>query len=83
MRVVDSVGAGVDGATVTADLDRDGGVLDSGMTESTDSSGEATFEYSVKKQALPAGTYTLSVTDVSASGMTWDDTPPVTDSWTK
>ena len=76
VRLVDNLGAEVSGATVSIDLYRDGSRIASGTATTVD--GSVTF--SLKNAA--SGVYTTTVTDVTASGLTWDDSTP-TNSFTK
>jgi hypothetical protein len=70
--LVDGSGAPIEGATVTATIDGDGPGLGGG-TGITDASGQVVF----KITNAPSGTYTTTVTEVTAVGFTWDGvTPP-------
>lgn len=64
----------VSGASVSIDLFRDG-ALDSRGTGTTGTNGKITF---TRKNA-PSGTYTTTVTDVNAAGLTWDGVTPPND----
>jgi protocatechuate 3,4-dioxygenase beta subunit len=74
----------VSGATVSGDL-----TLPDSSTNTysgdTETDGSVTFEYSVKNQQLPTGTYTFTVTEVVKSGSTYDSAQNVetSDSFTK
>jgi hypothetical protein len=69
--LVDDLDALVDG-TVSIAVSRDGTQVASG-TATTGSDGSVTF----KLKNAPSGTYTTSVTNVTAQGLTWDGaTPP-------
>ena len=71
LSVVDDSNNSVSGASVSIDLYRDGSKIASG-TSTTGSSGKITF--SLKNAA--AVSYSTTVTDVTASGLTWDGTTP-------
>ncbi len=72
LSVVDGAGSPVSGASVSIALYRNG-VLDATGTGTTNSGGLLSF---IRRNA-PSGTYTTVVTNVSASGLTWDgETPP-------
>lgn len=66
-----NLGNPVSGASVSIDLSRDGNVVGSG-TGTTGSSGTVTF--TLKNAA--AGSYSTTITGVSASGLTWDGITP-------
>lgn len=83
VKVVNSVGSPLIGATVTMNLTHDAVTLESGTTVNTDGSGEALFTYSVRKEMLPTGTYTIEVTNVAKSGWTLDTPVPVSESYVK
>ncbi len=61
----------VSGASVSIDLSRDGNLVGS-ATGTTDINGNTAF---ILKNAR-SGCYTTTVTDVTASGLTWDDISP-------
>jgi hypothetical protein len=67
--LVDGTGAPVAGASVTATID---GPTPGGGTATTDSSGQVTFRIT----NAGSGTYTTTVNDVTAAGLTWDGTTP-------
>jgi hypothetical protein len=67
--LVDGTGAPVAGASLTATID---GPTPGGGTATTNSSGEVTFRIT---NAEP-GTYTTTVTEVTAEGLAWDGTTP-------
>ncbi|MCH8024589.1 MAG: S8 family serine peptidase [Candidatus Marinimicrobia bacterium] len=69
--LVDDLGNPVSGASVSIDLSRDGSPVGSG-TSTTGSDGTVTFSL---KNARP-GCYTTTVTNVTASGLTWDGVTP-------
>lgn len=75
--LVDDQGNAVSGASVSIDLYRDTSLIASG-TATTGTDGTVTF--SLKN--AQSGTYTTTVTDVSASGLTWDTLTPI-NSFTK
>ncbi|KAG2473831.1 MAG: putative Aqualysin 1 [Nitrosopumilales archaeon] len=68
----------VSGASVSIDLSRDGSFVGSG-TGTTGTDGTVTFSLKNAK----SGCYTTTVTDVTASGLTWDGTTPLTDPFCK
>jgi subtilisin len=70
--VVDSNGSSVGGASVSVEIFLDGSIIWS-PTGTTGSDGTATFSIT----NAPSGTYTTLVTDVNASGLTWDGVTPV------
>jgi hypothetical protein len=67
--LVDGTGAPVAGATVSATIS---GPTAGGGTVTTDASGIVTFRIT---NAM-SGTYTTTVTEVTAAGLTWDGTTP-------
>ena len=69
--LVDDLGNPVSGASVSIDLSRDGSPVGSG-TSTTGSDGTVTFSL---KNARP-GCYTTTITNVTASGLTWDGVTP-------
>ncbi len=72
IHVTDDLGNDVSDASVSIDLYRDGSLVGS-ATGTTSSTGNAGF--SLKNAA--SGTYTTTIIDVTASGLTWDgETPP-------
>jgi subtilisin family serine protease len=72
VKLVDSAGNPVGGASVSIRLFRDGTLLWS-PAGTTGSNGTVTFSIN----NAPSGTYTTKVNSVSASGLTWDGiTPP-------
>ncbi|MGY5140731.1 MAG: matrixin family metalloprotease [Candidatus Nitrosopumilus sp. Bin_571-38] len=77
VHVSDDSGNNVGDASVSIDLYRDGGLVGS-ATGTTGSTGNVGF---TMKNA-PSGTYTTTITSVTASGLTWDVTTP-TNSYTK
>jgi len=68
---VDDLGNSVAGASVPIDLFRDGSLVGSG-TGTTGTNGTVTFTL---KNAR-SGCYTTTVTEVTAAGLTWDDSIP-------
>jgi len=77
LALVDDAGNPVADASVSINLDRDGSLYAS-STGTTGSNGTVTFSFN----NAPAGTYTTTVTDVTATGLTWDGVTP-TNSFTK
>ncbi|MCH8207867.1 MAG: carboxypeptidase regulatory-like domain-containing protein, partial [Nitrospinae bacterium] len=69
--LVDDLGNAVSGASVSIDLFRDGGVIASG-TGTTGTDGTLTFNLKNAK----SGCYETDVTNVSATGLTWDGLTP-------
>jgi hypothetical protein len=70
--LVDNLGNPVSGASVSIDVFRNSSLYGSG-TGTTGTAGTVTFQAS----KAPSGTYTTTVTAVSAAGLTWDGvTPP-------
>ena len=61
----------VDGASISARLERDNSVCET-FSGTTDANGVVTFH----ARNAPAGSYTTTVTDVTAEGLTWDGTTP-------
>jgi uncharacterized delta-60 repeat protein len=61
----------VSGATVSGELKLPDSTLKT-YSGGTGADGKVTFEYSVKNQQLPSGTYTFTVTDVAKSGSTYN-----------
>ena len=70
--LVDGVGRAVARASVSTTLYRNGAAYGS-ASATTDSTGTGTF---VARNA-PAGTYTTTVTSVTATGLTWDGQTPL------
>jgi subtilisin len=77
VQVNDNLGSGVSGASVSIQLSRNSTPIAS-ATGTTGNSGTITFVYN----NAPSGTYTTLVTNVIASGLTWDGSTP-TNSFTK
>ena len=75
VHVSDDSGNNVGDATVSIDLYRDGGLVGS-ATGTTGSTGNVGF---TMKNA-PSGTYTTTITSVTASGLTWDGITPTNSS---
>lgn len=71
MALVDDLGNPVAGASVSIELYRNGSLYASG-TGTTGTDGKVTF----KAQNAPSGTYTTTVTNVTATGLTWDGVTP-------
>ncbi len=70
--LVDDLPSPIADASVSIDVYLDGSLYGSG-TGTTGTDGTVTF----KANNAPSGTYTTTVTDVTAAGLTWDgDTPP-------
>lgn len=69
--IVDDLGNPVEGASVSITLNHDSGSSWSG-TAVTDGSGKVDF----KLNNAPSGCYTTTITDVSATNLTWDGTTP-------
>lgn len=69
--VKNSTGAAVSGASVSISLKRNGTQVATG-TASTSTSGTVSFQY----RNATAGTYTTTITSVTASGLTWDGVTP-------
>jgi len=69
--LVDDLGSPVSGASVSIDLYLDGSLYTSG-TGTTGTDGTVTF----KIPNGPSGTYTTTVTHVTAAGLTWDGVTP-------
>lgn len=69
--VVNDQGGPVAGASVSIELYRDGGLY-MAATGSTGTDGTVSF----KSNNAPAGSYTTKVTNVSATGLTWDGATP-------
>ncbi|MFH1926558.1 MAG: S8 family serine peptidase [Chloroflexota bacterium] len=69
--LVDDLGSPVSGASVSIDLYLDGSLYASG-TGTTGTDGTVTF----KVLNAPSGTYTTTVTDLTAAGLTWDGVTP-------
>lgn len=68
----DDAGTAVSGASVSIDLYLSSTIFDS-VTGTSGDDGTITFQYN----NAPSGTYTATVTNVSADGLTWDgSTPP-------
>ena len=65
----DGAGAPVEGASVSVTISGPKSATDTGIT---DALGEVTFSIS----NAPSGTYTTTMTDVTAIGFTWDGTTP-------
>ena len=76
LTVVDNTGAPVSGAAVSITLDLNGSPVGSG-TASTGSNGRVTFQLN----NAPRGTYHTVVNSVTASGLTWDNGYPTTNSF--
>ena len=73
MSLKDNAGSPVASASVSADIVNNTTSQARHMTGTTDSAGVVTFQWN----NAPAGTYTTEVTQVVASGLTWDGiTPP-------
>ncbi len=70
--VVDETGTPVKEATVTGDWDLNGTKFDSGASGTTNGQGAARIN-SGKVTANSGGVFTLTVTDLSGAGFTWDD----------
>lgn len=70
--LVDNLGNSVVGASVSIRLDNTTTGQSWTGTGTTGTDGKVTF----KLNGAPAGTYTTTVTDVSAAGLTWDGTTP-------
>ncbi len=77
LTVADNFGNKVSGASVSIQLTRDGKLVASG-TGTSGSNGTVTFTLN----NAPKGTYTTTVTNVFASGLTWDGVTPA-NSFTK
>jgi len=75
--LVDDLGSPVGGASVSISVNLNGSRYTSG-TGTTGTDGKVTF----KLNAAPSGTYTTTVTGVSATGLIWDGTTPL-NSYTK
>ncbi|NQT84664.1 proprotein convertase P, partial [bacterium] len=75
--LLDDLGGPVAGASVSAELYRDGG-LDTSWTGSTGADGTVTFP----RNNAPSGAYTTEVTAVLAAGLSWDGLTP-TNGFTK
>ena len=71
IELTDDMSNPVSDASVSIDLYRDGGLIASG-TATTGSTGNVGFSL---KNASP-GTYTTTVTNLDASGLTWDGNTP-------
>lgn len=71
INVVDDGGQPVDGASVSTDLDLDGGSYSS-KSGTTGPDGSVTFKFT----NAPAGCYDTAITDVTAAGLLWDDITP-------
>ena len=69
--LVDNLGGLVAGASVSIDLFLGGSLYTSG-TSTTGTDGTVTF----KVANAPSGTYTTTVIDVTAAGLTWDNVTP-------
>lgn len=69
--LIDDLDNPIAGASVSIDVDRDGSDYGSD-TGTTGTSGTVTFQ----TNNAPSGTYTTTVTDVIAGGLTWDDDTP-------
>jgi hypothetical protein len=67
--LVDGSGAPVEGASISATISGPDSLSD---TRLTDSLGEVTF----KINNAASGTYTTTVTSVTAAGLVWDGTTP-------
>ncbi|MGY5870621.1 MAG: lamin tail domain-containing protein [Candidatus Thorarchaeota archaeon] len=85
VRVVDNLGAPVEGVIVSGELLLPGGDV---VTYSGDTNinGEVVFTYLLKNNKhLPTGTYTFTVTSLSGSGFEYDSAANVetSDSWTE
>jgi VCBS repeat-containing protein len=74
--VRNSSGNAVSGASVSVNINR--GTQVQARTGTTDSTGTVTFQWN----SAPAGTYTTTVTKVTATGLTWDGVTPA-NSFTK
>jgi len=72
IELLDDLGNPVSGASVSIDLNLNDSIFRSG-TGTTGSSGTITF--SLKN--APVGSYSTTVTDVTASGLTWDGSTPL------
>jgi hypothetical protein len=72
LKITCTLDSPVEGAIVSIDLYLDGNLAQS-YSGATDSQGVVSFQY----RKAPSGTYTSVVTDVNATGYTWDGrTPP-------
>lgn len=69
--LLDDLGQPVVGASVSIDVEFQGSSYDS-RTGPTGEDGTVTF----KLRNAPLGTYTVTVTDVTAAGLTWEQEPP-------
>jgi len=69
--VVDNNGAAVFGASVSADVRRNGAAYSS-VSGTTDASGQVTFGL----RKVPAGCYSTQVTSLAAVGLTWNGVTP-------
>ena len=76
--VVDDLGASVSGADVSISISSNTSKIGWGGTATTEIDGKITFKLSNAKN----GTYTTTITNVAASGLTWDGLTP-TNSFTK
>ena len=74
----DDAGNPVAGASVSVEVDCNGNPYSSG-TGTTGTDGTVTF----KLPNAPSGTYTTTVTDVTATGLTWDGATPEENSFDK
>jgi serine protease len=75
--VVNNLGTVVAGASVTGQLSRNGSAVGT-FTGTTSTAGTVSFNY----KNAPSGTYTTTITGVTASGLTWNGVTPA-NSFTK
>jgi endonuclease/exonuclease/phosphatase family metal-dependent hydrolase len=83
IRVVDDLGAPVEGVTVSGELQLPSGTIVTYNGE-TDINGEVVFSYMYKNnKQLPTGIYTFTVTNLSGTGFEYDSATNVetSDSW--